>query len=74
MAEPDQAYVTGLATQLEGRHASLLATAENDLAILRGRLALTVAFIHDPTHDHAARTALAKRLGLPEPAQEKTHG
>ncbi|MFJ8727714.1 hypothetical protein [Streptomyces sp. NPDC093269] len=60
-------YVDGLATELEGRHASLLATAENDLAILRGRIALTVAFIHDPTHDHAARTALAQRLGLPEP-------
>jgi hypothetical protein len=70
MADHDPAYVAGLATQLGDRHPSLLATAEQDLAVLRGRLALTVAFIHDPTHDHTARRALAQALGLPEPSPE----
>ena len=63
----DQDYVGTLAEQLCCRHASLLATAEDDTAVLRGRIALTVAFIHDPTHNRDARIALARRLGLPEP-------
>ncbi|MGW8702856.1 hypothetical protein ACWGOK_39125 [Streptomyces eurythermus] len=44
-----------------------LRAAEDELAKLRRLLALTVAFIHDPAHDRDARTALARRLGLPEP-------
>lgn len=67
----DQAYVNVLAGQLCCRHASLLATAENDTAVLRGRLAIAVAFIHDPALDRDARIALAQRLGLPEPTPEK---
>jgi hypothetical protein len=70
VADPDQTYVDTLAGQLCCRHASLLATAENDLAVLRARIALTIAFIHDSAHAHAARTALAQALGLPEPAPE----
>ncbi|MGV9278121.1 hypothetical protein [Streptomyces griseosporeus] len=67
MADTDQAYIDELASQLCARHKDLLATAENDLAILRTKIALTVAFIHDPTHDRDARTALAQALELPEP-------
>jgi len=70
MADTDQAYEATLAGQLCTRHTALLATAENDLAILRARIALAVAFIHDPAHDRDARTALAQRLGLPEPRPE----
>jgi hypothetical protein len=72
MRDTDQAYEDTLVNQLGCRHASLLATAENDLAVLRSRIALTVAFIHDPTIDRDARTALAQRLQLPEPGPEKT--
>jgi hypothetical protein len=70
MPDTNQAYVDTLANQLCTRHTALLATAENDLAVLRSRIALTVAFIHDPAYDHTARQALAKRLGLPEPSPE----
>ncbi|MFD8839787.1 hypothetical protein [Streptomyces griseofuscus] len=72
MPDTDQPYVDKLAGQLCTQHTVLLATAENDLAVLRARIALTVAFIHDPTWDRDARNALAKRLGLPEPAPEVT--
>ncbi|QLJ06790.1 hypothetical protein HZZ00_37820 (plasmid) [Streptomyces sp. NEAU-sy36] len=72
MPDTEQPYVDTLANQLHTRHPDLLATAENDLAVLRTRIALTVAFIHDPTYDHNARTALAQRLGLPGPAHPKT--
>jgi hypothetical protein len=67
MPDTDQAYVDTLAGQLCCRHAGLLATAEDDNAVLRGRLAVTVAFIHDPAFDRDTRTALAQALGLPEP-------
>lgn len=70
MPDTDQGYTDTLAGQLCTRHTALLATAENDLAILRARIALTVAFIHDPTHDRDARTALARTLGLPEPGPQ----
>ena len=72
MADTDQLYVDKLAGQLCCRHAPLLVTAENDLAVLRARIALAVAYIHDPAIDRDARIILAQRLGLPEPAQEKT--
>jgi hypothetical protein len=74
MADTDQAYVDTLADQLCTRHTALLATAENDLAVLRSRIALTVAFIHNPAHDRATREALAQTLGLPEPTPETPHG
>jgi hypothetical protein len=79
MAEHPPAYVDGLATQLTQRHPDLLARAENDLAILRARLAIVARFIHNPTYDDTARRALAQALGLREPtapktAPEKTHG
>ncbi|WP_329474190.1 hypothetical protein OIE75_41120 (plasmid) [Streptomyces sp. NBC_01723] len=63
---PDQAYIDQLAGQLCTRHPDLL-SAENDLAVLRGRLALVATWIHNPTYDHTARQALAQALGLPEP-------
>lgn len=71
MPDIQQSYVDKLAGQLSTRHTKLLATAENDLAVLRARIALTVAFIHDPAYDREARSALAKRLGLPEPSPQK---
>jgi len=66
----DPRYVSDLASQLQQRHPDLLATAEDDLALLRGRLAIVATFIHNTDHDHAARQALAHALGLPEPRQE----
>lgn len=72
MFDTDQAYVDTLVGQICCRHASLLATAENDLAVLRSRIALAVAYIHDPAVDRDARISLAQRLGLPEPRPEVT--
>jgi ribosomal protein S15P/S13E len=71
MTDHDPGYVAGLATQLGDRHPHLLATAEQDLAILRSRLAIVATWIHNPTHDHTARRALAQALGLPEPTQPR---
>ncbi|WP_333745518.1 hypothetical protein [Streptomyces sp. IBSBF 2950] len=45
-----------------------LVSAENELARLRGIVAKTVGWIHNPVHDAAARCALAQLLGLPEPS------
>jgi hypothetical protein len=70
----DPAYVATLAGQLQARHPDLLARAENDLAILRARLALVSRWINNPANDHNARRSLAQTLGLPEPSPEKTHG
>jgi hypothetical protein len=74
MAEHTPGYVAGLATQISERHPALLATAENDLALLRGRLALVARWIHNPAYDDTARRALANDLGLPEPAQRAEPG
>ena len=50
-----------------------LRAAEDELARLRAFKALVAAFIHNPPHDPAARTALAQHLGLPAPAaRERT--
>ncbi|MEZ7005612.1 hypothetical protein [Streptomyces sp. AD55] len=65
----DPAYVDTLASQLRCRHASLLATAEDDLAVLRARIAIVADWIHEDIWDDTARRALAQRLGLPEPRQ-----
>ncbi|MFH8581679.1 hypothetical protein [Streptomyces zaomyceticus] len=65
MADP--AYEDTLTHELCTRHASLLTTAEDDLAVLRARLALVATWIHNPAYDATARTALARDLGLPEP-------
>lgn len=62
----DAAYVDQLAGELAKRHPDLL-SAEQDLAILRGRLAIVTRFIHNPIHDRAAREALARDLQLPAP-------
>lgn len=64
----DASYVDTLATQLAERHPSLLATVEDDLALLRARLAIVTGFIHDTAYDSTARRALAQALNLPEPA------
>lgn len=69
--EAPAAYVASLVGQLAHRPDALDA-AEDDLAILRGRLAIVTRFIHNPTHDHTARLALAQDLQLPAP--EKPHG
>lgn len=66
MGEQPTAYVADLATELVCRHPALL-SAENDLAILRVRIALVATFIHNPGYDHTARTALAAALNLPAP-------
>ncbi|MFE6126679.1 hypothetical protein ACFQ6Q_00180 [Streptomyces sp. NPDC056437] len=52
--------------------ADALQAAENELRAYRQRLAQVTTWIHDPTHDHTARTALARHLGLPEPRPERT--
>jgi hypothetical protein len=49
-----------------------LASAEQELARLRGIVANTVDWIHNPAHDGEARCALARHLGLPEPSQRTT--
>lgn len=72
MAEHTPGYAATLAGQLLERQPALLATAENDLAILRARLAIVTAFIHNPAYDNTARRALAQALHLPDPAPETT--
>jgi hypothetical protein len=70
-APEDTAYIDRLATELETRPAllrpALLRAAEDDLALLRARLALVAAWIHNPVYDDTARRALAQALNLPEP-------
>ncbi|MFJ3699572.1 hypothetical protein ACIPW9_36525 [Streptomyces sp. NPDC090052] len=68
MAESPEAtaYIDRLATEL-GDRPNLLRLAEDDLALLRGRLALVTAWIHNPAYDDTARRALAQALNLPEP-------
>ncbi|WP_329126191.1 hypothetical protein [Streptomyces sp. NBC_01353] len=61
-------YVQALADELCATHAPLLASAENDLALLRARLAIVTTWIHNPAYDETARAALARNLGLPAPA------
>jgi hypothetical protein len=63
----DTRYENTLTGELCTRHTALLASAENDLALLRARLALVATWIHNPAYDTTARTALAHTLGLPEP-------
>lgn len=70
MADHTPGYIAGLATDLRTRHPSLLDTQEDDLALLRGRLALVTAFIHNPTYDTTARQALAHDLHLPGPQDQ----
>ncbi|BCK73953.1 hypothetical protein Srufu_079060 (plasmid) [Streptomyces libani subsp. rufus] len=56
-------------------HAALLrdrASLEDDIAVLRGRIAAAAAFIHNPAWDRDTRIALAATLGLPGPAKEPT--
>lgn len=49
-----------------------LRVAEEELQVLRRRLADAVAFIHDPAFDRDARQGLAERLGLPGPRTNET--
>jgi len=67
MPKPDTGYEATLATQLCERHPALLATLEDDIAMLRARIAVVTRFIHNPTYDDTARRALAQALQLPEP-------
>lgn len=63
--QPEETYVASLTTELQQRP-DLLALAEDDLALLRGHLALVTAF-HNTACDDTARRALARGLQLPEP-------
>lgn len=65
MADPS--YEDTLTRELCTRHTSLLASAEDDLAVLRARIAIVATWIHNPAYDATARIALARDLGLPEP-------
>jgi hypothetical protein len=67
MADQDTGYVQALAGELCTRHTALINSAENDLALLRARIAIVATFIHNPAYDDTARRALAQALGLPEP-------
>ncbi|MGW7630514.1 hypothetical protein ACWGKO_16490 [Streptomyces griseoincarnatus] len=69
MTATDPGYEEGLAHELCTRHTALITTAENDLALLRGRIAIVATFIHNPDYDDTARRALAQALGLPEPTR-----
>ncbi|MEU3261015.1 hypothetical protein ABZ694_25035 [Streptomyces albidoflavus] len=53
-------------------HAGALRAAEQDLATHRQRHATLTAWLHNPTHDLTARTALAQLLGLPAPADTRS--
>lgn len=68
--DTEQPYVDKLANQLCCRHAPLLATAEDDNAVLRSRLALALACLHNPAGRAVARRAIARAIGVPEPAPE----
>lgn len=68
----DQIYVDKLTAQLCCRHAPLLATAEDDNAVLRARLALAIACLHNPAYDYDTRRAIAQAIGVPEPTPEVT--
>ncbi|MER8160033.1 hypothetical protein [Streptomyces sp. NPDC094472] len=50
------------------RLASDLHSAEDELRKVRGKLREAVDFVHDPAYDLAARQALARRMGVPEPS------
>ncbi len=67
MTATDPGYEEALAGELCTRHPALVASLEDDLALLRGRIAIVAAFIHNPAYDDTARRALAQALGLPEP-------
>lgn len=64
---PEQTYVEQLAAELRTRRPDVMRAAEDELKRLRLQLSTVAHFINNPTHDHAARTALAKALGLPAP-------
>lgn len=66
MPEHTPGYVDTLVGQL-ARRPDALDAAEDDLALLRARLAIVTRFIHNPLHDHTAR---AQALHLPEPTPE----
>lgn len=70
MPDTQQSYVDKLTTQLCCRHAPLLATAEDDNAVLRSRLALAVPCLHNSAYDYNTRRAIARAIGVPEPAPE----
>ncbi|MGX1840542.1 hypothetical protein [Streptomyces diastaticus] len=54
------------------QHAAALHAAENDLATHRQRHATLTTWLHNPTHDLTARTALAQLLDLPTPADTRS--
>nr|WTB12147.1 hypothetical protein OG546_50220 [Streptomyces antimycoticus] len=54
------------------RLATDLHSAEDELRKVRGKLREAVDFVHDPAYDLAARQALARRMGIPEPSHTLT--
>lgn len=62
------AYEALLVGQLRSERPDLLQAAEDELQRLRGLFATVARHINNPAYDHDARAALAKALGLPEPA------
>lgn len=50
-------------------HLADLKTAEDELAILRRRIATVATWIHNQAYDRSAREALARDLRLPEPSR-----
>jgi hypothetical protein len=74
MADHDPAYIARLARQLRERHPALPNRTEDDLALLRARIAIVATFIHNPAYDRTAREALAQALNLPAPAKETPRG
>lgn len=67
----DTTYIAQLASELRKERPDVLRAAEDELQRLRRLFGAVTAYIHNPTHDHAARAALARDLGLPAPTREK---
>ncbi|MEU5322929.1 hypothetical protein AB0G67_40195 [Streptomyces sp. NPDC021056] len=63
-------YVDELATQLRTERPDVLRAAEDELQRLRRLFGAVTRYIHNPAHDHTARAALARDLGLPAPIRE----
>ena len=66
MAEHTPGYAATLAHQL-ARRPDALDAAEDDLAILRGRIAIVTRFLHNPNIPLDIRRTLARDLQLPTP-------
>jgi hypothetical protein len=66
MPEHTPGYAATLVGQL-ARRPDALDAAEDDLAVLRGRIAIVTRFLHNPTIALDIRQGLARDLHLPTP-------